>query len=64
MGIEKFLISYIFVSEVGLIPVQAGPIVVHPGLDSVLSRVSSTVRVRTGNMWLFYDIQYIPSSCD
>ena len=49
-ALKFFLISYVFVSEVGLIPVQpglnpvqGGPIVVHPGLDSVLSRVSSTV---------------------
>ena len=48
-ALKKILISYVFVSEVGLIPVQpglnpvqGGPIVVHPGLDSVLSRVSST----------------------
>ena len=52
-ALKKILISYVFVSEVGLIPVQpglnpvqGGPIVVHPGLDSVLSRVSSTETIR------------------
>ena len=53
-ALKKISISNVFVSEVGLIPVQpglnpvqGGPIVVHPGLDSVLSRVSSTVQVGT-----------------
>ena len=53
-------------SEVGLIPVQpglnpvqGGPIVVHPGLDSVLSRVSSTEMLKALEQALVSMVKYL-----